>query len=150
MTDEKPSISLQEMDQLVDSRFALKEKISEKEKEKTELNKKLSALEGKIVLCLKEHNRRTYATDLGSVYLPKTPIFSVSMPKDPEQKAKLFGWLKEKGIYERYAVVNAASLKALYNAERQAAKERGDDLMCWNIPGLDDAKLYEKLGGKKK
>jgi len=148
--EQKPSITLEEMDSLIDERFAMKEKVAVKEAEKKELNKELARLEGKIVACLKEHGRRTYATDTGSVYLPETPLYSVTMPKELDDKMLLFGWMKEKHIYDKYCTVNAASLKSLFNAERQAAEDRGEDMMVWNIPGLGDAKLYEKLNGRKK
>ncbi len=60
--------------------------------------------------------------------------FSVKTPKTTEQKAALFKWLEEKGVFLDYASINSNSLNSLCKQEIEIAKEEGR--VCV-IPGVE-------------
>lgn len=144
---EKPSITVEELDVLVEQRFIKKAEVDEKEKEKKVLSKELIAIDAQLSSALVELKRDNYKTEDGSVRLQEE--WYVSVPKDQEKRDQLFDWLKEQDIFEKYITINGTSLKALFKAERQAALDRGADMMTWSIPGLADARMHRVLRGTK-
>lgn len=74
------------------------------------------------------------------------PITQVTAPKSPEDKLKLFDWMREKQIYDRYATVHATALKSLFEAEfEEASKHPEFDPMTFCLPGMVPATFYEDL-----
>lgn len=135
-------VTVKELDELGKYIFDQVNLIEAMEKLVTEENKKLAAAKCKMVLYLKELGREDYKTDAGSLSISN--VWRVNLPQTDEDKAKLFGWLKEKGVFEKYATVHSASLNSLYNAEWDAAKQRGEGLN-FAIPGVPEPKLFEAL-----
>ena len=149
MTEQNPtpSVTVAELDALVEHRFKKKSEVEAKEAEKKQLNKQLAEIEIQISGALEELGRTDYKADAGSVRVQDE--WYVSVPKDEESRHKFFNWLKEKKIFDKYITVNGTSLKALFKAERKAASDEGEDMMVWGIPGIDDAKMRKVLRGRK-
>ncbi len=106
----------------------------------TALNKEVATLEAKAAGLLKELGRDNYRSPHGMISLVKT--WSVQNPKTDKDKLALFDWLKEQGIYEKYATVNNRSLNSLYMSEWKEAQKEGNGL-SFTMPGIEAPKLFE-------
>lgn len=95
---------------------------------------------------LEELDRIEFSTPFGEMKIKDH--WQIKMPSDESKKMELFDWMKEKGIYERYATVHATSLKSLVLLERKEAEKMGEDLMVWALPGMDPPKLYQEMDFK--
>lgn len=81
----------------------------------------------------------------GTVYRQQS--FSVKTPKTPQDKEKLFTWIKEtKGedVLDNLLSINSMTLNSLFKEELEQAKERGD--VNWAMPGVGVPEVYYKLG----
>lgn len=123
---------------------AEKDAISETLKSK---NKEIMALEFKLTEILDSLERDEYESPFGKASFVEE--FQVKQPLD-EKKHLLWEWMKEKGIFERYAQVHASSLKSLFRAERIVAIENGEDPMTFALPGMEPATIFRKLKFKPK
>lgn len=131
----------------------LLERMREKDrkiKELTRLAKRESKVMQRIKFIatsvLKDLNREDYKSPTGSISIRH--LLQVRMPQSPERKAELWAWMREKGIYDRYATVQANSLKSLFEAEMAIAqREQGDsfDPVLFALPGMDPATFFDDL-----
>lgn len=140
-------ITVKELDTLLEQLGKLedeKEAISESLKAK---NKEISSLELRITEVLKSLEREEYDSPHGKCSFEE--VFNVKMPTE-ENKEQLWAWMREKGIYDRYATVHATSLKSLFRAERNIAIENGEDPLTFALPGMEPATIFEKLNFKPK
>lgn len=113
----------------------------------TAKNKEIASLEWKLTEVLDSLERDEYESPFGKVSI--SPEFQVRQPLD-ENKHLLWGWMKEKGIFERYAQVHAGALKSLFKEERAIAIENGEDPMTFTLPGMEPATIFRKLKFKPK
>lgn len=72
---------------------------------------------------------------------------SVKTPKTDQDKAALYAYLKELGMYDRMISVNSQTLNSFYNDQFEQAKERGET--DFEIPGLNEVTITETLSFKK-
>jgi hypothetical protein len=147
MENQTASVTVADLDALVRQIFDQKLLIEEAEAGVTVLNKELARLEEKAVVCLEELERDNYKTEFGTIYINEK--WRVNMPQTDEDKQALFGFLREKGIFDKYATVNSNSLNSLYMAEWEAAIEDGKG-MEFSMPGIGAPKLHKALGKRKK
>lgn len=148
-TAQEREITVADLDALVVEYFDLQqnEKV-EAEAALTAVNIHIAKIEAKLVMFLKALKRKNYTHPRGTVGIK--PQWRVGMPQTDADKAALFGWLRERGVFDRYATVNAQSLNSLWNAEREAAiKEDPMAAVTFNLPGLPAPKLYEGLSKRK-
>ncbi len=128
---------------------ALLKQISDKEKEieaqkavLTKLNKELATFEGKGVAILKDLDRKSYTGPSGTFKIVEK--WRVNLPGDDLAKQDFFAWLREKGIFDKYATVNSNSLNALFMAEWAEVKKTDPvAAVTFQLPGIEAAKLYE-------
>lgn len=116
------------------------------EAEVTKANKVIMRMKSILTSVMKDLGWDEFKSPHGSVKI--TPQLQVKMPQSPEAKAELWAWMREKGIYDRYATVHAVSLKALFKAEMEVAKaEQGEDFdpIGFHLPGMDPATYFEDL-----
>lgn len=106
----------------------------------TEKNKEISSIESAIRNHLLELGWDEFKCPLGEVKLREE--FQVRMPPE-DRKQELWEWMKEKGIFERYATVHAVSLKALFKAEREIAVHSGADPITFSLPGMEPATVFQ-------
>lgn len=145
---EAQDVTVAMLDQLVADIFAKKKEIEASELVTTGLNKEKMALEAKCVNYLKALGREEdgYSTKYGFVGISKK--WRVNMPATDADKAALFDWMRERGIFDRFATVNANSLNSLYMAEWEAAKRAGQG-MEFSMPGIGERKYTELLATRK-
>lgn len=141
------SVTVAELDTLVKEIFEKRREIEEQDSKVTALNKELALLKAKAVTYLKELGRESYPTPFGTVSVSQK--WRVNMPKTDDDKAALFAYLKDKGVYDHYATVNSNELNAFYMKEWEAAKKNGDGV-TFAMPGIEPPKLFEDLGMRKK
>lgn len=114
----------------------------------TTVNKEIGSIESKLVTYLKALDRREYKHPRGTVKVVNK--WRVNGPQTDADKAALFAWLKERGIYDKYATVNVASINALFLAEWEAMKKADPEAaLTFNMPGIGAPKLFEALGKKR-
>lgn len=140
-------ISVKELDTILEKLGVLEEEKSQIEETLKAKNKEISSVEVRISEVLKSLEREEYDSPHGKVFFKE--IFNVKMPEE-ERKEELWNWMREKGIYDRYATVNANSLKSLFRAERQVAIDSGEDPLTFALPGMEPATIFEKVEFKPK
>jgi chromosome segregation ATPase len=144
MTNE---VTVSELDQLLAT-------YSEREKEKEELderltekNKELATLLGRITAYLKDLNREEYDSPIAKIQIKNK--WRVNLPTELDDKRQFLAYLKEHGLYEKMVAVNSNSLNALFMAEWEQAKEKGEG-MTFSMPGISAPKLFETAVVKTK
>ncbi len=138
---EKP-ITVADLDALV-AQIAEKERYKDAvELQLKELNKAIMALETRATEILKSLGRKSYDSPWGSIGIDN--IMQVVQPSD-DRKEELWAWMREKGIFDRYASVNSNSLRALFKRERELAIENGEDPLTFALPGMVPATFFQKL-----
>lgn len=135
-----------ELDDLVDQIFDQKQKIEEMGAALTEENKRLAQLEFKAAAWLDEIGRETYKGKRGSISIKEK--WSFALPKSDEDKQAFFSWMKEKGIFDKYATVHATSYNTLVNEEWEIAKQEGRG-MEFSIPGVPEPRFVRLLSTRK-
>lgn len=112
-------------------------------------NEELEKIEQQVVYALKEVGKDSYKSEYGTV--TRVSQWRFNLPKTPEEKAAYFQFLREKGIFDAMATVNANTHNSFCKAEWEAAKERDPmEALNFRIPGIDEAKVYETLSFRKK
>lgn len=141
-------VTVEQLDGLVKEIVATRKAIETLEAQVSEHNKAYQKLQGRAVLFLKALGRENYQTPLGTMGIRKS--ISVKIPQNDLAKREFFEWLRNKGIFDRYATVNSQSLKSLYQAELEAVeRESPEEALTFTIPGIEPATYYETLGFRK-
>ncbi len=135
------SVTVLELDMLLKTIGEKQEAADKVEATLKEMNAEIEGLclQGKNYL--KELDREKYHSPYGLFEIKQR--WSVKVPATDADKTALFSWLEEKGIFERYATVNSASLQSLVKLERETWLKEGNNPMDFSIPGLEPATLYE-------
>lgn len=105
-------------------------------------NKEIAALEAKISSVLELLERDEYDCPVGKISIEE--ILSVKNPSD-ENKHLLWSWMREKGVYDRYAQVHATALKSLFKEELALAIKNGEDPLTFALPGMEPATFFRKI-----
>jgi hypothetical protein len=137
------SVTVKDLDNLIVEMAKKKAEIEELEAQTTAKNKELTALQAKAFNYLRELGREDFKSPHGNLSMKQ--IWQVTNPKTEEDKAALFNWMREKGVYQKYATVHATALKSLFLAEREAYIQEGGDPMLFSLPGMEPAKLFETI-----
>ncbi len=141
----KPEVTVKELDELIVKILAHEEKIEAKQAEITEMNKELARMESLAVQHLKDLERDEYVSPQGKVGIKEK--WRVNLPQTDQDKELLFQHLRDRGIFNKYATVNSASLNSLYMADWEEAKSRGEGLE-FSMPGVPAPNVYEKFDCK--
>lgn len=140
-------ISVKELDSILETLGKLESEKDVIEETLKAKNKEISSVELRVTEVLKSLEREEYDCPHGKVSFEE--VFNVKMPLE-DQKELLWNWMREKGIYDRYATVHATSLKSLFKAERNAAIQNGEDPLTFALPGMEPATIFEKIKFKPK
>lgn len=140
-------ITIKQVDDLLKTLAQLEAEKDEIAEQLSHKNKAIAALEFQITEVLDSLDRKEYDSPYGKASISQE--FQVKNPSD-ENKHLLWNWMKEKGIFDRYAQVHATSLKTLFKAERAIAIENGEDPMTFTLPGMEPATIFRKLKFKAK
>lgn len=140
-------VTVSDLDNLVEQIATIKKEIEAMEAAATLKNKELAVLQGKAFNYLRELDREDYKSPFGNLSI-KT-VYQVKNPQTDEDKKSLFDWMREKGIYEKYAQVHASALKSLFLAEREEYIKQGNDPMLFSLPGMAPATMFETVNFTK-
>lgn len=120
-------------------------KMAEKEKEidlakaqLTERNKEFNTLQFRAIDFLREAERESYDSPAGKIEMKET--WRVNLPENDIEKTKFFTFLREQGLFDKYATVNSNSLNALYRGYWEEAKAKGEG-MTFTLPGIGAPKI---------
>ena len=138
-------MTISEFESLMDTAFEKKEEIRKISEEKKAKEGELSEMSRVILAEFTRLDKTSYKTRWGNVV--RTQKYSVSLPKEDGEKSELFGYLKDKGIFDTLVTINYQTLNSFYSQERDAAKEEGR--YDFKIPGLAAPKVHEYLSFKK-
>lgn len=142
-------VTIADMESLVKSLADKRLEVEELKKPYSAANEELEAIEQKIVHTLKELGKDNYKSEFGTI--TRVNQWRFNLPKTPEDKAAYFEFLKQKGIFDAMATVNANTHNSFCKEEWEAAKQ-GDptEALNFSIPGIEAAKVYETLSFRKK
>ena len=115
-----------------DAKDALEEQVSE-------LNKEITQLVYRAAAFLKDLGREEYSTPIGKLIVETK--MRVNLPQTDLDKQALFSHLRERGLFDKYATVNANSLNALYFADFNSLPP--EDRMTFAMPGIGPVKVEE-------
>ena len=141
------TVTVAELDKLIEEIVKKENEVLAAEVPYKERKKELLVLEDRMVAYLKDLERDEYASPKGVFKIEQK--WRVNMPKEDLDKKALFDHLREREIFDKYATVNSNSLNALFRADWEAAKARGED-MTFSMPGVPAPNLYEMLKYKSK
>lgn len=141
-------VTVAELNALCNQMKEKKAEIDAKELELTELNKQLGKMKQQASAYLAELGQDKYITPFGE--LKRIERWQTKNPATEDDKRKLFDWMRERGIYDTYATVNARSLNSLFIKERAIAEAEGQDPMLFTLPGMEPATLFEDVDFKPK
>ncbi len=141
------SITVSDLDNLVEEIHKKREEKEVIEETLSTKNKEISSLETRATEALKSLEREEYDSPYGKIEFET--IFQVKNPTD-DNKHLLWGWMRERGIFDRYAQVHATALKSLFKTERDIAIANGEDPITFTLPGMEPATIFEKLKFKPK
>ena len=108
-------------------------------------DEELGELEAKAQAMLETSEKDKYVSEFGTMYL--SYYTSVTVPKEIEDKHKLFEYLREKELFDEVVTVNSQWLNGYYKREDEAARESGELFM--GIPGVGMPKTTPRLGFRK-
>lgn len=146
---ENNQVTISDMENLVKSLADKRLEVEELKKPYSKACAELEDLEQKIVLTLDELDKKNYKSEYGTV--TRVNAWRFNLPKTPEDKAAYFEFLKQRGIFEGMATVNANSHNSFCNEEWNAAKQRDPvEALNFRIPGIEDAKVRTTLSFTKK
>lgn len=130
-------LELQKFEKYVDEVAEQALKVKEIKGYLEEANGTLTKMKNRLMYMLEKMGKTSYKGNSATLSLKNK--FSVKVPKDEEEKMKLFKWLKEKQISMQYLTVNSASLNSLYNSflESEGAG--------FELPGVEQPKSYATL-----
>lgn len=138
-------VTVSDVEQMIEKAFQIRGEIDALKAQMSEKSAELDGFQQKILQFLTEFDKTSYRAGAGMVV--KQTKFSVSMPKDPDAKARFFRYIKERNLFEDLVTVHHQTLNSFYNAELEAAKETGD--IDFGIPGIDEPKTYEIVAFRK-
>lgn len=133
--------TLSDLNALIDRIANLRAQEEEASRVKKEINELLEIEEARMIEMLASNQLTSYKGPGGKVVLAYRT--SVRVPKEGNDKAALFEWLREKGLYDQLVSVNSQTLNSLYKSELDEAKERGETDFA--IPGLRDVTMTPQL-----
>lgn len=112
----------------------------------TEVEDALAALESKMVTFMSDAGLTTFKTSLGQITLNRR--WRVNVPKGDDLD-KFMDYLKvhQPESFRHLQTVNYQSLNSWFNAELDAARDRGD--VGWAPPGLAEPRVNEYLSIRK-
>lgn len=143
MTEQSRPVTVEELDKIISEMTALRFEVEGFEEEIKNRNKRLADYKGMVAKFLKELDRDSFVGATGWKIYQKAK-WSVKVPQDQLDKAKLFDFMRGQGVYDKYATVHAQAFNSYYMAEWEAAKAEGRG-MEFEIPGVAPPVLFEDI-----
>lgn len=138
-------MSLTEMENLIKEYADIRGQLDDLRDEEKKLNEAKGVIEAKIMEQLKSVGNDSYKSSLGTAYISTS--LSYKMPKDEENRAQLFDYLKKQNTFDTLITINSQTFNAWCKAETEAAKAAGT--FPFAIPGVEDPISYEAIRFRK-
>ena len=151
MEAEGSGVTTEELDKAVAEYKAQDVIYKEADQNKKSEYKKLEEEKKKLMeLLTKAGKSKYYVEDIGTVYFVNK--YLVTTPKTIQEKTEFFDYLKqtfgETFLMDKLGVYSA-TLNKIYNDSFTAAKEAGDDVSLFKIPGLQPPQVHTSLNFRK-
>lgn len=136
----KREVSVKELDEAVKKLSALRKEHDELKTKASDKWAQCEEAEAKLLELLEASGKKSYDVD-GVARVTLVSKTSITVPKDLEQKKKLFEWIKNRfgddGLLA-YQTVNFQSLNSLYNKTIEEVIERGTeiDVSAFGLPSV--------------
>lgn len=145
------SVTTEQLDQVVAEFREIEEEYQEIDAKKKEAYKRREEAKQKVLDTMQKAGKSKYYVEgLGTVY--EINKYLVQTPKTLEDKEKFFAYLKENYgdtfLMDKLGV-HSATLNKIYNEALNEAKENGEDISTFHIPGLDSPNVYTNIGFRK-
>lgn len=149
MEQNKVGITVEEFETLIQNMSELSAEIDQEKLALKAKQEVLDELYDKAMAMLKESGKHSYKSEHGTVSISE--MMWVTVPQTPEDKEKLFAYLKDKGkdIFYKYVGVNSQSINSYVREEWELAKEDPEQALNFSIPGLGAPKMQEKISFRK-
>lgn len=126
--------TLQEFEKICAQAFEIRAGIDVLEDRVKDEKKRLEEFENKIAAILEAHEKQSYQSAQGTVYIHE--VTSFKLPEGAENKKLFFEHLKKKGIFEDMVSVHSKTLNSYCKKEMEAAIEQGN--VTYKVPGIED------------
>ena len=138
-------VTLKQLEDAAEELRKLKEEKDKLEAQVDEINAKTASIHNKLVEWMEEFDKTSYKSKWGTIICATK--MSVKTPKDPDSKAQFFAYLDQKGIKDDILTINSKTLNSMYNAEMEAARERGETE--FSMPGIEAPTVYKQISLRK-
>lgn len=146
MAQDLSAVTIQELEVKIKLYQEQKDKVEQAEAEVERLKKEMNNTGQWLQEFMTQHNKTSYKSCYGNLVL--TTKFSVSMPKEPEKRDALFGYLKEKGIYDTMITINHQTLNSYYKEEMEAHLNKGE--LDFTLPGVSEPSAHRTISLRRK
>lgn len=134
-----------ELTALTEQAVILKSALDQLERDMEATKEKFQNITGQILKTLDLMEVDSYKAS-GYTFFKETKS-SVKVPKTLEEKALLFDYLKEKGIFMETVSIHSGTLNTLYKNESNEAAEKG--ILDFRLPGVEEPTTYINLKMRK-
>lgn len=139
-------ITAEKLRDLVKAGFGKKAEIELVKKQLKELNGEYTEMTSEILAHLDDLELANFKVPgFGNAIVQDK--FSVKVPREPDEKQKLFDYLKERDQFMEMVTVNSQTLNSYYKQELEIAKDEGNE--DFELPGVGLPMHYQSLMMKK-
>lgn len=129
------SLTLIELDSLIKTYTEKRADYEAAKKISTDKYNEAEAAKIAVIQALTKADKKSYQVD-GLARVSLSSKLVVRVPKDLEAKQKFFEYLRGRGVFEEMVTVHSATLNSFYNAEVEAANEKG--VFPFSVPGIEE------------
>jgi len=145
-TESAEQVTVQTLKNLVKETFEFKAELAILKKQKTEMEVEYKEMTSRILAYLDDLELANFKVPgFGNAIVQNK--FSVKVPREPEEKKKLFKYLQDRGEFLELATVNSATLNSYYKQEIANAVDEGNE--DFKIPGIEEPMHYQDLQMRK-
>lgn len=133
-------MEIKELKALTEELWRLRSEKQAKEAEMKVIQENIQIAETKILNVFEAAEIDRFDGEHCSVFT--TQYSSVKMPQESDMREKFFEYLKAKGVFEQLITIHSQTLNAWYREEEKNGN--------YEIPGLEEAKVFTRLNVRKK
>ena len=145
-TESRDQVTVETLKNLVKETFEFKAQLDIIKKKKTEMEGEYKEMTNKILAYLEDLELESFKVPgFGNAIVQNK--YSVKVPREPEEKKKLFQYLQGKGQFLELATINSMTLNSYYKQEFENAVDAGNE--DFEIPGIGEPMHYQQLMMRK-
>ena len=143
------NVTMQKFDSMIMQYRTQRDLYEAKAEEAKRLKAEMSNTEGWLMACMKEHNKSSYKSSIGTLIISKR--FTVALPKTLDDKRKCFEWILEQegqDSFDGMVSINSKTFNKYYKEHMEKAFDEGD--VDFSIPGVEEPKHIEQFSVRSK